>query len=359
MLRASIAARAAFGRSSRCTLRAPIASTLRRGLCTAPTSLSDKADEQLSPKLPSFVNETLTGVGQVIFLGSPSAGAVTLAALTYGDPWLGTLAALGTVTATASAHACRLDPGAISAGLMGYNGCLVGCAFSVFLGLPAWSPAAAAAAVMGAAVSAPVVAALKAACGNVPQFTLAFNICTLSALFAVRPLAGAAPADPATAISAMEWICSPLVGISQIFVVNDAISGALILGAIGMYSPMCAAHTLLGSCIGVGTGLALGAPAAELGMGLWGFNPALTALSVSVFFVPGMPSYALATGGAAATAALFGGAKVAMGTALGVPALTLPFCAVAAGCHLLHQSSAASTGLLMAANPHSPEKNAP
>ena len=65
------------------------------------------------------------------------SGAVTLAALLYGDPWLGTLAALGAVTSTATAHVCKLDTGATSAGLMGYNGCLVGCAFSVFLGQPA------------------------------------------------------------------------------------------------------------------------------------------------------------------------------------------------------------------------------
>ena len=92
-------------------------------------------------------------------------------------------------------------------------------------------------------------------------------------------------------------------------------------------------------------------------MGLWGFNPALTALAISVFFVPAAPSYALATGGAAATAVLFGGAKVAMGGAFGVPALTLPFCAVAAGCHLLSHSNI--PGLLLAASPHSPEKNEP
>ena len=101
------------------------------------------------------------GVGQVIFLGSPACGAMVLGALGYADPWLGSLAALGTVSATISARVCGLDNGAISAGLMGYNGCLVGCAFSVFLGMPAWSPAAALATVAGAAASAPVAAALK------------------------------------------------------------------------------------------------------------------------------------------------------------------------------------------------------
>ena len=44
-------------------------------------------------QLPPFVDEVLRGVGQVIFLNSPACGALTLAALGYGDPWLCSLAA--------------------------------------------------------------------------------------------------------------------------------------------------------------------------------------------------------------------------------------------------------------------------
>ena len=101
----------------------------------------------------------------------------------------------------------------------------------------------------------------------------------------MQPLAGAVPAEPSAVLSASEWLCAPLVGVSQIFVVNDPLAGAMMLGAIASYSPQCAGFTLLGSTLGLGTGLLLGAPAAELGMGLWGFNPALTSLAVSVFFV--------------------------------------------------------------------------
>lgn len=332
-------------------LRAPAQAS--RTLCSAKDDSTSSGNVPVP--LPPFADETLRGIGQVIFLNSPASGAVTLAALTYGDPWLGAMALLGTITATATARALRLDAGAISGGLMGYNGCLVGCAFSVFLGAGPMSTAVAT--VAGAAASVPIAAALKPACGSVPQFTLAFNIATLSALFAVRPLAGAPPADAAASICALEWLCSPLVGISQIFVVNDALSGAALLGAIGLYSPACAAHTLLGSCVGVATAVACGAPHTEIAMGLWGFNPALASLAVSVFFVASPHSYALATGSAAASAVLFGGAKVAMGGAFAVPALTLPFCAVAASCHLLHQAGV--PGLVLAASPHSPEKNTP
>ena len=88
------------------------------------------------------------------------------------------------------------------------------------------------------------------------------------------------------AVTAVDWALSPLVGISQIFVVENAISGALILGGIAVYSKEAAAHTFLGSSIGVATGVVMGADPSAITAGLWGFNPALTSLAVSVFFTP-------------------------------------------------------------------------
>ena len=58
--------------------------------------------------------------------------------------------------------------------------------------------------------------------------------------------------------------------------------------------------------------------------------------------------------GAATTAVLFAGAKTAIAASAATPALTLPFCAVASCCHLLHDGVA---GLQLAAAPHSPEQN--
>jgi len=320
--------------------------------------MTTKSDDSSSsmPALPPFLDECLRGVGQVVFCNSAGSGALMLAALFKGDPWLGTLAAVGTISATATAKLAKLDEGAISNGLTGYNGCLVGCAFSVFLGMDPWSPMAALATVAVAGASAPITVPLKEAMGAVPQWTLAFNVATLSVLS--LPLAGAVPAEPSAVLSASEWLCAPLVGVSQIFVVNDPLAGAMMLGAIASYSPQCAGFTLLGSTLGLGTGLLLGAPAAELGMGLWGFNPALTSLAVSVFFVANPAMYALSAGGAVATAGLFMPTKALMAGVVGTPALTLPFCAVASACYVAPRLGMLPD-LVLAASPHSPEKNAP
>eukprot|EP00747_Dinoflagellata_sp_TGD_P167708 gnl/TRDRNA2_/TRDRNA2_192632_c0_seq1.p1 gnl/TRDRNA2_/TRDRNA2_192632_c0~~gnl/TRDRNA2_/TRDRNA2_192632_c0_seq1.p1 ORF type:complete len:430 (-),score=52.80 gnl/TRDRNA2_/TRDRNA2_192632_c0_seq1:384-1673(-) len=309
-------------------------------------------------KLPPILEESLRGVGQVLFLNSPVCGGLILAALAVGDPWLASLATIGTLSATLAARGLKFDADWIKNGLAGYNGCLVGCAFAVFLGQPAWAPAVALGTVAGAAVSAVVANKLGPLMPRgVPQWTLPFNFTTLSVLGYFRPLADA-PEMPARFLSELttsEWLLSPLVGISQIFVVNNPLSGALILAAIGYYSRGCAGATLLGSSLGVVTAAAIGVNGSEIVMGLWGFNPALTSLAVSVFFVPTMNSLALSAGGAVSTAVMFGGMKTVMASTAAVPALTMPFCVVASGCYLAR----GLPGLVHAASPHSPELNKP
>ena len=146
---------------------------------------------------------------------------------------------------------------------------------------------------------------------------------------------------------------APLKGISQIFVVESALSGAVIVGGIANYSPMLAMHAVAGSAIGTLVGVVMGAETAELTMGLWGFNSALTSMGVAVFFVNSTPTMLLSAGGAAATASLFGAMKTVFG-AYGAPALTLPFCFTMSACYLLPKQI---PSLKLAKNPHSPEKN--
>jgi len=152
-----------------------------------------------------------------------------------------------------------------------------------------------------------------------------------------------------------DWIAGFLNGISQIFVVSNPISGILILLGIALYSPWAAAAALFGSVLGAGAAFVYGADAEEVQDGIWGFNPALTALAVSIFFVPlGRPFQALVCGGALATVAAFIGLKAAVWSTFQSPCMTLPFCAVASGCFLL---GGRVPGLVRARAPHSPEVN--
>lgn len=301
------------------------------------------------------------GVGQVIFLGSSKSGGVLLASLAVGDPYLAALAATGTMASTGTAYMCGMNRGTLDAGLLAYNGCLIGCAAGGFLvpiqyGLVTstlWTLALAPATTFAAA-------ALPKVTGSVPQWTWAFNAVALSQFLHVKPLAVAAAASAsATATAAttspLALAAAPLVGLSQIFVVNSAVTGVGVEVAIAMYSPLLAAHALMGSSLGCLTGLALGAGADSVAMGLWGYNSALTSLAVGVFFQNTRNSWFLSAGGAVATAGVHAGLAAAFGSA-GSPTLTLPFCIMATACHLLADTI---PGLKIAAEPHSPEQNKP
>lgn len=330
---------------------------------------------------PSFVETSLRGTGQVIFLNSSASGALILGGLAVADPYLATMALAGVTTSTLAASVGGLDRQALSDGLYGYNGALVGCAVSVFLHpLPATAMAtmdlqalvaspevihsaswALASTVMGASIAPYVSVGLKEAMGGVPQWTVAFNLIALGALLRTKPLAAAADEGSGAAAAAevatatMSVLEAPLRGISQIFVVDSSLSGAAIVGATALYSPGLAGHLLLGSAVGSLTGYTLcSAPIEEITCGLWGYNSALTSMGCGAFFVHSPRTVALSIGGAAVTAGAFGALKVVFGMA-DVPCLTLPFCAVMSGCYLLGRGGV--QGLRLALSPHSPEKN--
>lgn len=307
-----------------------------------------------------FADTTARGIGQVIFLNSPMSGGVILGGLALGSPYLASLAATGAIVATGTAKVTKMDNNSLQDGLWGYNGCLVGCAAAVFG--PASIVAATTSTIIGAAATPFVAAALKETM-SIPQWTYAFNAVALTSLLRTRPFlpAGEITTDVATAaaetsssVGMGDVLLAPLIGISQIFVVESALSGAVITYGIGMYSPGLAAHAVMGSAVGSLFGLASGAADfSEVAMGLWGFNSALTSMAVGVFFVHSIPVMALSAGGAAATAAVFGAMKTVF-DAYGAPCLTLPFCTTMSACYLLHKQI---PSLVLAKNPHSPEEN--
>ncbi|KAL3817188.1 hypothetical protein ACHAXA_007731 [Cyclostephanos tholiformis] len=312
-------------------------------------------------------------MGQVIFLGSPASGGVIFASLALGDPKLAAFAALGAITANTTSRIIGLDGETWNDGLWGYNGALVGCAASVFG--PAYFPYAVISTLIGAAAAPLVSASLKGALSQ-PQWTWSFNIVALTSLLRTRPLLpNTNDDDVATPTTVFEDVqklletygtsvnsltagvepvlLSPLTGISQIFVVNSSLTGAGILAATAMYSPMLALHAVGGCATGSAVGYLLGADVTAISDGLWGYNSCLASMAVGVFFVNSPQTMVLSATNAAASAALFGAMGPIFG-AYGVPCLTLPFCIVATASYLLEGHI---PGLKLAKNPHSPEKN--
>ena len=307
-------------------------------------------------------------MGQVIFLNSTTSGRIIFASLLLGDPTLSAVAALGSFTATSTSKFIGLDESTYKNGLWGYNGALIGCAASVFG--PAYPPNMVLSTILGASATPVLSASLKKAT-SLPQWTWPFNIVALTSLLQTRPLLESSKSAHDTSLEEtisssvstiptteiIDVVSSPLLGISQIFVVDSPLTGAGISAAIYLYSPKLAYHALGGSAVGCAVGVLSGADLSDVCIGLWGYNSALSSMAIGTFFVHSRETMILSASSAVASAALFGGMQTLFGT-YGLPCLTLPFCSIASAitsvCYL---SEGQILGLKLASAPHSPEKN--
>ena len=299
--------------------------------------------------LLDFVDYCLRGVGQVCFMNNPVTGLAILVAMTIAEPWLGFAGALGLVVSNLAAIVIGMDRGAIRAGLFGFNGVLVGAGLSLFL-QPDWDVLVMVWIVVAASLSTVLHGALAAVfigAWKVPPFTLAFNFITLIFLigalnFANGRVGGLAPADAkvnegtvsttlrsaadAGSANNIEGVLNAIFrGISQLFFANSVVAGIIIIVGLAVCSRIAAVFAVVGSAVGMLTGLALGADGVAIYNGLWGFNSFDAALAVGgVFFVLTFRSGVLAVACAVLAALLFG-AIASLFTPWGLPALTLPF----------------------------------
>jgi urea transporter len=305
---------------------------------------------QANPLL-DFVDSCLRGVGQVCFMNNPVTGLLILVGMCFGEVWLGFAGALGLVVSTATALFIGMDRGAIRAGLFGFNGVLVGAGLSLFL-QPDWSALVMVWIAVGAFFSTILHAALAnvfIGAWKVPPFTLAFNFMTLLFLIGALNYANGrvggliAPADAQvtagsvsnTLRSAADTASANNVegvfnavfrGIGQLFFANSVWAGIIMVVGLAVCSRIAAIFALVGSAVGMLTGLAVGANGVAIYNGLWGFNSFDAALAVGgVFFVLSWRSGLLAVMCGVLAALLFG-AIASLFIPWGLPALTLPFC---------------------------------
>lgn len=297
-----------------------------------------------------FIEYCLRGVGQVQFTNNPISGLLVLVAAWTYSPWLGFGGTLGVIVSTLAAHLLGFDRGAIRAGLFGFNGVLVGLALATFLA-PAWDPIVMVWIIAVSSASTVLMAGFAAvfASWGVPPFTLAFNISTLlflvTALNVARGRVGelVTPTAPAvtgprvsttlretadaTGNTDVAAILNAIFrGIGQLFFANSILGGVLVLAGIVICSRIAAVFALVGSTLGMLTGMALGADGVAIYNGLWGFNSYDACLAIAgVFYVLSWRSALLGAAAAIFTALLFGALSSIFGP-WGLPALTLPFC---------------------------------
>ena len=119
------------------------------------------------------------------------------------------------------------------------------------------------------------------------------------------------------------YFTAALKGISQVLLIENAISGLLILIAITTYSYFLGVITLLSAIIGNAVGRFGGADEKSINSGLFGYNSVLTGIALALFLT-GPYHWIIALIGAA-VASIFTAAMMHAFKSSGIPVLTFPF----------------------------------
>ncbi|MFE6050708.1 urea transporter [Kitasatospora sp. NPDC056446] len=276
----------------------------------------ERAAEAARPISVRVVAEVLRGVAQVDFMPSVVCGLFFVAALFAAGPRYGLYGLLGSAVSTAVAYGLGLDRAAVTAGLHGYNGCLVALGCAVFLG--AGHPATVAVAVLGSAVAVVVTAGLGAVLEKwrLPALTAPFCLVATAVTVAAPgfrrlwhgaagPAALPGPATGGTGLSWEQLWHGFFANVGQIFFLPQWYSGLLFLAGLFAASRLAGLVAAAGSATGLLTAWAFGAPAEAVGQGLLGYSGVLTALALcGVFVAPSGWSAAYAVLGAAAATVL-------------------------------------------------------
>jgi len=288
----------------------------------------------------SFIDSCLRGIAEVFIANNPVTGLFILAAMFVADLWLGLASTAGVIVATATAHLLGFDRGQIRIGLFGFNGFLVGAAIPIFMAGTEMNQLVYI--IVFGAFSTVVMKAMMRIMEpfGLGAFTLPFNIVTLILLFGALnyshatvgplinpslPVAGRA-VDVVTSVDSDFVLNAVFRGIGQLVLADSILSGILVFLGLLVASRIMAFWAVVGSVIGMITGIALGVNQGAMYAGLWGYNAYITAIAIGgVFFVLNGKT-ALYAAFAAVCSQLLAGAMATFMAPWGMPILTLPFC---------------------------------
>lgn len=295
----------------------------------------------ISDKLTVALRSTLRGSGQVMFQQSAWTGLLFLAGIFWGayethTPLVAWGAVVGLVVSTLAGYITsdKNDPG--EAGLWGFNGILVGCAFPTFLA-STWQMWIAL--VFCSMLTTWVRTGMNnvMAPWKVNSLTFPFVLLTWLFLFASRMMSGMAP-DALSTPSLTEHLTVTLdtsfgslvqywlKGVSQVFLIDSWVTGIFFLVGLLLCSRWAAFWGAMGSAISLAVAIVFKADAADISAGLFGFSPVLTGIAIGcTFYKPGIKSATWTVVAIIATVFVQAGMD-AFFAPFGLPTLTGPFC---------------------------------
>ncbi|XP_054904769.1 urea transporter 2 isoform X3 [Poeciliopsis prolifica] len=319
--------------------------------------------------LLQLLDWVLRGAAQVMFVNNPLSGLVIFAGLILQNYWWALNGFVGTLFATISALILQQSRAAIAAGLYGYNGILVGLLMAVFSNAGDWYwwlllPN------VFMSMMCPIVSSALASINtrwDLPVFTLPFNILVCLHMVATGHYNHHFPQvliQPRSELPNITWseidvaklFRSIPVGIGQVYGCDNPWTGGIFIISLFISSPITCVHAVLGSAVGMVSGLALSAPFEDIYFGLWGYNCVLACIAVGGMFYALTWQVHLLAITCAFFCAYLGSAIANVMSTFGLPACTWPFC-LSALTFLLLTTGTKRIFKLPLANVTYPEKN--
>ncbi|MDX6740437.1 urea transporter [Actinocorallia sp. A-T 12471] len=235
------------------------------------------------------------GIAQVDLQTNLWTGLVFIVALFVGGWQFGVFGLLGTVVATLTALALGVSwRDNVSLGLEGFCGTLIGVSLVLYLNVR-WMTVVLV--IFGAIAGSVLTAALNVLLKPYRLPTLTAPFCVITTVMVVGGPsfarvwdrhAGTAPpsaADPGTALGWGELWQGTFSGVGQVFFQNQWYVGVIFLIGLCVAGWRTGLVALVSSLVGLLTGWVLGAQAADLGAGLYGYNSVLTGIALCGTFV--------------------------------------------------------------------------
>ncbi|XP_059921226.1 urea transporter 2 isoform X3 [Gadus macrocephalus] len=274
-----------------------------------------------------------------MFVNNPLSGLIIFGGLILQSRWLALNGFVGTLFATLSALLLRQSRGAIAAGLYGYNGILVGLLMAVFSAAGDWYWWLLLANAFMSSMC-PVVSSALASINSrwdLPVFTLPFNILVCVHMVATGHYNNYFPQvliQPRSELPNITWeeldlaklFRSVPVGVGQVYGCDNPWTGGMFILSLFLSSPITCVHGVLGSAIGMATGLALAAPFGDIYFGLWGYNSVLACIAIGGMFYALTWQVHLLALTCGFFCAYLGSAIANIMSNFGLPACTWPFC---------------------------------
>lgn len=289
-----------------------------------------------------FIDVCLRGAGQVMFQNNPLTGLLFFIGIFWGAyaagmPAVAIGSVIGTICGTLTAYATNAPRENINMGLHGYNGILVGCALPTFF-VP--TPLLWGYIVVGSIFSTILMRAISGVMRTwkVSAMTGPFVITTWFLMLAAynfgRIKIDALPhpsisVQPAMAdlfmLSPSQFWKACFTGVSQVFLINNVITGVLFLIGLAVSSIWAAVFAFVGSMVAIGTALLLGGGSTAIISGLFQFSAVLTAIGLgTTFYKPNWRVVIYAILGTIFTVVAQGALNVLLHI-FGIPTLTFPF----------------------------------